>query len=45
VVVGFRNAEVDRTLAALGPDSPPIIDLVGVDAALRERGRYEGVCW
>lgn len=45
VVVGFRNAAVDQALAALGPDAPPIIDLVGVEAPLRERGRYEGVCW
>lgn len=45
VVVGFRNAAVDRALAQLGAEPPPVIDLVGVDAAVRERGRYEGVSW
>jgi len=45
IVVGFRNAVVDRALAAIGQDPPPVVDLVGADATLRERGKYEGICW
>lgn len=45
LVVGFRNAEVDRALGTIGPDGPPVVDLVGIEAAARSRRRYEGICW
>lgn len=45
VVVGFRNPDVDRAVAAIAPGGPPVVDLVGIDAATHTRARYEGICW
>ena len=45
IVLGHRNDELLRALAAEPRADRLLIDLVGVDPAVAGPGRYEGVCW
>ncbi|HJY40080.1 MAG TPA: nucleotide sugar dehydrogenase [Steroidobacteraceae bacterium] len=45
LVVGFRTPQIDSLLARAGDKGTPIVDLVGVPAALADAPKYQGICW
>jgi GDP-mannose 6-dehydrogenase len=45
IVMGVRDADVERALATGAPCAATVIDLVGIPHADSLPMRYHGICW